>query len=78
MDQQPARRVRLSNGNIFIETAILTSCGITDSEAVFHAAGGQCYSAVISNKKITVTIDSDGVNTDFGLMKIISHSIFLK
>ncbi len=39
----------------------VVDCGVTSAEGVFHAAGGECYWAVLSNGLRSVTIDSEGL-----------------
>ena len=75
MDQQPAIFKSSSVGSTFIETKYPPTCGITDTDSGFHAAGGQCYSALIGCKDDYVTIESNGSNKDFSVMKKIARSI---
>jgi uncharacterized protein len=40
------------------------TCGISDKETGFHAGGGDCFWAVLSNGKRSVIIDSDGTTSN--------------
>ncbi|WP_425503337.1 hypothetical protein [Phytobacter palmae] len=37
------------------------TCGISDKETGFHAAGGECFWAVISNWHASVVADTQGI-----------------
>jgi len=39
----------------------IITCGISDSKTGFHAAGGQCLWAIISNGKYSIIADTQGV-----------------
>lgn len=78
MDQQPAIFKSNRVGSTFIETKYPPTCGITDTDSGFHAAGGQCYSALIGCKNDYVIIESNGSNKDFLAMKKITQSVFFE
>ncbi len=40
------------------------SCGISDKATGFHAAGGDCFWAVLSNGKRSATVGSDGTSSN--------------
>lgn len=43
------------------------SCGITN-QVGFHAAGGECYSALIFGQTRSLAIETDGTFTDLSLV----------
>lgn len=60
-----------------IETTV--TCGISDEETGFHAAGGQCYWALISDGERFVIADTQGViGTDGNTMDIFYSIRFVK
>lgn len=78
MDEQKAKRTRSPRGVEVIETMTPPSCGVVDRDGVFRAAGGQCYSALIGNSKIAVSIESTGVSRDYSSMRKITGSVVLR
>lgn len=56
--------VQFLEGDGWLGFYAVVDCGITDEEGFFHAAGGECYWAVLSNGKQSVVIDSEGLAAD--------------
>lgn len=55
------------------------SCGVSDKETGFHAAGGSCYWAVLSNGQRAVVIDTEGLlGNDDDSMRSVRTFRFLK
>ncbi|MCA8243693.1 MULTISPECIES: hypothetical protein [Burkholderia] len=49
------------------------TCGVSDPETGFHAAGGECYWAVPGNGKRAAIAGSDGiVGTDDATLRSVS------
>lgn len=75
MDQQQVKKTLDSTGLFTLETTILPSCGTSDQETGFHAAGGECYSALVGCKKDFAILQSDGLYKKIAELKKIRKSI---
>lgn len=64
MDEQPAT---LDWSAQFPKISGVASCGITDDTG-FHAAGGNCYSAIVFGDGYGVLIETDGTEKDLSLV----------
>jgi hypothetical protein len=55
------------------------SCGVSDPETGFHAAGGDCFWAVMSNGKRAVVVDTEGLlGNDPATMRSVESFQFLR
>ncbi|MGC2963089.1 hypothetical protein C8K18_13126 [Paraburkholderia sp. GV068] len=55
------------------------SCGVSDPETGFHAAGGNCFGAVMSNGKRAVVVDTEGLlGNDPATMRSVESFQFLR
>lgn len=51
------------------------SCGVSDEETGFHAAGGTCLMAIVYNAKTQLLFDTVGYYQDFDTIGAIIHSV---
>lgn len=71
MDIQPAE-LSVSDNNVRLTG--VASCGIT-SETGFHAAGGECLTAIVFGQNYSIVFETDGTQTDFSeITKIVNST----
>ena len=66
MDRNEANIVM---GNKYVISGLAT-CGVSD-QAGFHAAGGNCYRAVVLGKTHSITFESSGTTAEFKVIESI-------
>ena len=54
---------------------VIQTCGVGDPESGFHAAGGDCLMAVVSNGTTSVMFDSVGLTREFAKLYAIIDSV---
>lgn len=75
-ENPPAESIT-GNGWKGIKTII--TCGVSDKETGFHAAGGECLWAIISNGERSIIADTQGqVGTDENTLKTLMSIKFLQ
>lgn len=74
---QPSEVDRIT-GDGWTGLSTVQTCGISDEETGFHAAGGECLMAVVSDGKRSLTFDTVGFAQDFGLLdRIVASTRFV-
>lgn len=67
--------VDIINGPLWKGMQTTQTCGISDEETGFHAAGGICFMAIIYNNKTQLLFDTVGFYQDFDVINAIVRSV---
>ena len=71
----PPSPVEMLRGSGWKGMLATQTCGVSDEETGFHAAGGECLMAAVSDGKTSLAFDTVGFYQDFGEIRAIIDSV---
>ncbi len=71
----PPSPVEMLSGTGWKGMLATQTCGVSDEETGFHAAGGECLMAVVSDGKTSLAFDTVGFYQDFAEIRTIIDSV---